>query len=41
MRVVVKYFISVYIDNVGALFLSKNKLMSQQIKYIDTRHYLI
>ena len=41
MGVVVKYPITVHVDNVGSIFLSDNKLVSQWTKDIDMRHPFI
>ena len=41
MVFVVKYPITVHIDNVEAIFLSENTLVSQWTNHIDTRHHFI
>ena len=37
----VKYPITMHVDNIGDIFLSDNKLVSQQTKPIDTRHHFV
>ena len=41
MVVVVEYPITLQVDNVGAIFLSENKSVSQRKKHIDVRHHFI
>ena len=41
MGVVVEYPINVHVDNVGAIFLLDNILVSQHMKYIYVRHHFI
>ena len=41
MVVVVKYPITLYVDNVGALFLLDKKLVYKWTKHIDVIHHFI
>ena len=41
MVFVVKYPITVHVDNVGAIFLSENTSVYQKTTHIDVRHHFI
>ena len=41
MGIVVKYPITLHIDNIGDIFLLKNIWLSQQTKHIDMRRHFI